>query len=59
MLDRRLILSSYMTELLSAGRVSFARDEAIGLEDVEIPAGRLADTLFAEQMATFDVSRSV
>ncbi|MCZ7658932.1 MAG: type IV toxin-antitoxin system AbiEi family antitoxin [Xanthobacteraceae bacterium] len=29
MIDGRLTLSSYMTELLSAGQVSFARDEAI------------------------------
>ena len=29
MLDRRLTLSSYMTELLSGGRASFTRDEAI------------------------------
>lgn len=30
MLDRRVTLSTYMTELLSAGRAVFTRDEAIG-----------------------------
>ena len=36
-----------------------ARDEPIGIEDVEIPPGRLGDELYAEQTAMFDVARGV
>jgi predicted transcriptional regulator of viral defense system len=40
MLDRRLTLSSYMTELLSGGRTTFTRDEAIAALGVT-PSGFL------------------
>jgi predicted homoserine dehydrogenase-like protein len=35
-----------------------ARDEAIGIDDVEVPPGRLADALYAEQAAMFAPDRS-
>jgi predicted transcriptional regulator of viral defense system len=41
MLDRRLSLSSYMTDLLASGRISFTRDEAIAALSVT-PRGFLA-----------------
>jgi hypothetical protein len=41
MLERRLSLSSYMTDLLASGRVSFTRDEAIAAMNVT-PRGFLA-----------------
>jgi predicted homoserine dehydrogenase-like protein len=34
-------------------RRSIPRDQAIAFDDVEVPAGRLADSLWAEQFATF------
>jgi len=40
MADRRLTLSSYVTDLLAAGRISFTRDEAIRALDVK-PRGFL------------------
>jgi predicted homoserine dehydrogenase-like protein len=35
-----------------------ARDEPIGVEDVDVPPGRLGDSLYAEQTAMFDTARS-
>ena len=40
-------------------RRSIPRDQAIGFDDVEVPAGRLADVLWAEQIATFSSNPSV
>jgi predicted homoserine dehydrogenase-like protein len=49
----------YLPEGLVEGcrlRRAIARDQVITFEDVELPANRLADRLYAEQCATFDAA---
>jgi predicted homoserine dehydrogenase-like protein len=40
-------------------RRAVSRDEAVALEDVDLPAGRLADSLWAEQVARFPSAAGV